>query len=106
MQAFGDKIGEILHNIRNNKLRVLLTGFSVSWGIFMLILLLGAGYGIENGIRRSFAQDAINSLWVHPGQTSLPHKGLRQGRIIQFHNHDLADLTASVKEVDLSSARF
>ena len=106
MQAFGDKIGEILHNIRSNKLRVLLTGFSVSWGIFMLILLLGSGYGIENGVRRSFAEDAINSLWVHPGQTSLPHKGLRQGRAIQFHNHDLADLTAGVTEVDLSSARF
>ncbi len=106
MQVFGDKIGEILHNIRNNKLRVLLTGFSVSWGIFMLILLLGSGYGIENGVRRSFAKDAINSLWVYPGQTSLPYQGLRQGRAIQFDNQDLADLTADVGEADLISARL
>jgi putative ABC transport system permease protein len=106
MQPFGDKVGEILHNIRNHKLRVMLTGFSVSWGIFMLILLLGAGYGIENGVRRSFAEDAINSLWVYPGQTSLPHKGLRQGRAIQFHNQDLADLSTEVTEADLISARL
>lgn len=106
MKIFGDKIGEIVHNIRNSKLRVLLTGLSVSWGIFMLILLLGSGYGIENGVRRAFAQDAINSLWVHSGQTSLPYKGLRQGRIIQFRNQDLEDLAAGVEEADLISARL
>ncbi len=106
MKVFGDKIDEIVHNIRNNKLRVLLTGLSVSWGIFMLILLLGSGYGIENGVRRTFAEHAINSLWVHPGQTSLPYKGLTQGRSIQFRNQDLADLAAGVKEADLISARF
>jgi putative ABC transport system permease protein len=104
--GLGDKIDEILHNIRNNKLRVLLTGFSVSWGILMLILLLGAGYGLENGVRRSFAEDAINSLWVHAGQTSLPHKGLRQGRRIHFRNQDLKEVSESVEEVDLISARF
>ncbi len=106
MRIFGDKIGEIVHNIRNNKLRVLLTGLSVSWGIFMLILLLGSGYGIENGVRRAFAQDAVNSLWVHSGQTSLPYKGLRQGRIIQFRNKDLEDLAGGVEEADLISARL
>ncbi len=106
MLPFGDKIGEILHNISNNKLRVLLTGFSVSWGIFMLILLLGAGYGLENGVSRSFAEDAVNSLWVHAGQTSLPHKGLRQGRQVRFHNRDTADLKTNMEKVDLISGRF
>lgn len=106
MQVLGDKIGEILHNIRNHKLRVLLTGFSVSWGIFMLILLLGAGYGIENGVRKAFAEDAINSLWVHPGQTSLPFKGLRQGRLVRFRNQDLEELKTALPEADLASARF
>ncbi len=106
MRAFGDKIGEILHNIRNHKLRVLLTGFSVSWGIFMLILLLGAGYGLENGVRKSFAEDAINSLWVYPGQTSLPYQGLRQGRLVQFRNEDLGDVKTHLAAVDLSSSRL
>lgn len=105
MRGFGDKIGEILHNIRNHKLRVLLTGFSVSWGIFMLILLLGAGYGLENGVRKSFAEDAINSLWVHPGQTSLAYQGLRQGRLVKFRNEDLSDASTYLPAVDLSSAR-
>jgi putative ABC transport system permease protein len=106
MLAFGNKFGEIFHNIRTNKLRVLLTGFSVSWGIFMLILLLGAGYGLENGVRTSFSEDAVNSMWVHPGQTSLPYKGLRQGRRVRFRNRDVEELTTSLEEVDLISARF
>lgn len=104
--GFGDRLGEILHNIRNHKLRVLLTGLSVSWGIFMLILLLGAGYGLENGVRRSFSEDAINSLWVHPGQTSLAYKGLRQGRRVTFRNDDLDDVAVHQPAVDLSSARL
>jgi putative ABC transport system permease protein len=105
MGGFGDKFGEILHNIRHHKLRVLLTGFAVSWGIFMLIVLLGAGYGLENGVRRAFAEDAVNSLWVYPGQTSLPYKGLRQGRRVQLHNADLDDAKAHLSALDLGSAR-
>jgi putative ABC transport system permease protein len=105
MGNFGDKFGEILHNIRHHKLRVLLTGFAVSWGIFMLIVLLGAGYGVENGVRRAFSEDAVNSLWVYPGQTSKPYLGLRQGRYIQLHNADLEDVKAHLSAVDLSSGR-
>lgn len=71
----------------------------------MLILLLGSGYGIENGIHRSFAQDAINSLWIFPGQTSMPHKGLQQGRGIKFVNDDITNLTLNVEEVALISGR-
>ncbi len=106
MLAFGDKIGEILHNISTNKLRVLLTGFSVSWGIFMLILLLGAGYGLENGVSKSFSKDAVNSMWIHAGQTSLPFKGLHQGRRVQFRNQDTIDLKTHMDKVDLLSGRF
>jgi putative ABC transport system permease protein len=106
MGSFGDKLGEILHNIRHHKLRVLLTGFAVSWGIFMLIVLLGAGYGLENGVRRAFAEDAVNSLWVHPGQTSLPYQGLRQGRTIQLRNSDLDDVKTHLPAVDLGSGRL
>jgi putative ABC transport system permease protein len=105
MRGLGDKFGEILHNVRHHKLRVLLTGFAVFWGIFMLIVLLGAGYGLENGVRRAFSEDAINSLWVFPGQTSLPHKGLRQGRRVQLRNPDLTDLKAQLPAIELSSPR-
>jgi len=77
---------EIVATIRKNKLRTVLTGFSVAWGIFMLIILLGAGNGLENGVNEEFKDDAINSIWIYPGQTSIPHKGMKAGRRIRFTN--------------------
>lgn len=106
MLPFSEKIAETLHNISNNKFRVVLTGFAVSWGIFMLIVLLGAGYGIENGVKKSFERDAVNTLWLHAGQTSIPYKGLPQGRLIQFNNEDVEDLSNSMENVDLLAGRF
>ena len=101
-----DKFQEILENIKKNKLRTILTGFSVSWGIFMLVLLLGAGYGIENGIKSDFESDAVNSIWIYRGQTSKPYKGLKQGRRIQFNNTDYEDIRTRIEQIDNISAAF
>jgi putative ABC transport system permease protein len=101
-----DKFQEILENIKKNKLRTILTGFSVSWGIFMLVLLLGAGYGIENGVKSDFESDAVNSIWVYRGQTSKPYKGLKQGRRIQFKNNDYENIRTQIKQIDRISAAF
>jgi putative ABC transport system permease protein len=105
-EAFKDKLQEIFHNLSKNKLRTLLTGFSVSWGIFMLIILLGSGYGIENGVRNSFSEDAVNSLWIRGGQTSRPYEGLKKGRPIRFRNDDYDDLRQSIRGRENIAGRF
>ncbi len=79
---------EILDTIRRNKLRTALTALSVAWGIFMLVLLLGAGRGLQNNIEHEFADDAVNSIWFFGGVTSMPHQGLPIGREITFDNDD------------------
>ena len=67
---------------------VRLTAFSVAWGIFMLIILLGAGQGLQNGIMANFESDATNGMWIYSGITSKRHDGLQSNRYIQFNNRD------------------
>lgn len=100
-----DKWQEIYSTIRKNKLRTILTGFSVAWGIFMLIILLGSGYGLENGVRKEFEDDAANTLWVNQGVTSVAYKGYKPGRYIQFKNNDYQE-TRKIKDVEHISGRF
>jgi putative ABC transport system permease protein len=100
-----DKWQEILSTISKNKLRTFLTGFSVAWGIFMLIILLGSGNGLQNGVEYQFADDAVNSIWVYPRQTSLPHKGYNAGRRIEFTNTDIKRTKSTFDNVDAISGR-
>ena len=101
-----DKWEEIFDTIRQNKLRTFLTAFSVSWGIFMLILLLGAGSGLLNGVKDMFKDDAINSIWIRSGHTSIPYKGMQPGRRIQFTNEDHSQLKSKVEGVEHISSRY
>ena len=106
MLHFVDRFQEIHSTIQKNKLRTVLTGFSVAWGIFMLVLLLGSGTGIENGVKSEFRNVATNSIWVHPGQTSKPFKGLRPGRRIEFTNTDYDEIKTNLEGVEYITARY
>jgi putative ABC transport system permease protein len=87
-----DKWQEIIATVRQNKLRTFLTAFGVFWGIFMLMLLLGAGKGMQNGVEQEFAEEARNSIWIWAGKTTIPHNGNKPGRNISFTNDDLVQL--------------
>ncbi|WP_394974948.1 ABC transporter permease [uncultured Croceitalea sp.] len=79
---------EIFDTIRKNKLRTFLTGLSVASGIFILVILLGFGQGMQNGIEAEFKGDAATSIWVWPGRTTIEYKGLNPGRRIQLKNEN------------------
>jgi putative ABC transport system permease protein len=97
---------EIFSTIRKNKLRTFLTGFSVAWGIFMLMVLLGSGNGLQNGVKHEFADNAINIMWLWTGETSIPYQGLKEGREIKFNNQDYDFLTTKAKDIEQVSSRF
>ncbi len=87
---------EIFDTIRKNKLRTALTGLSVSSGIFILVILLGFGQGMQNGIAEEFKEDAATSLWVWPNRTTIEHNGLNPGRRIQLRNENFETITTSM----------
>lgn len=84
-----DLFDEIWITIRANKLRTFLTGFSIAWGIFMLIILLGAGNGLSNGMKHGFRYMAQNSISLYPGYTSKAYDGMQKGRQIYFSPSDI-----------------
>ncbi|MGC1515496.1 MAG: ABC transporter permease [Maribacter sp.] len=87
---------EIFDTIRKNKLRTFLTGLSVASGIFILVILLGFGQGMQNGIAEEFKEDAATSIWVWPRKTTMEYKGLNPGRSIQLRNENYNTITKSM----------
>ena len=90
---------EIFDTIRKNKLRTFLTGLSVASGIFILVILLGFGQGMRNGIEQEFQQDASTSIEVWPGVTSKEYRGMNPGRRIQLVNENYESSSTLLKEL-------
>ncbi len=80
-------LGEIFRNLVRHKLRTLLTGVSISWGVLMLVVLLGAGSGMVNGSLQVFGGNP-GCIFVRGGHTAKPYQGLKPGRQIQLDNSD------------------
>ena len=83
-------LNEIWQTVRRNKLRTGLTGFAVAWGIFMLIVLLGAGNGLINAQMKQSDRFLSNSMMVFGGMTTKPYKGLQEGRYLPLKDRDIA----------------
>ena len=90
---------EIFMALRRNKLRTILTGFAISWGIFMLIILLSAGNGLKNGVTSNFADRINNTYTIWSSVTELPYKGHKAGRYIMMTNKDI-QLLESLYQVE------
>jgi len=100
-----DQWQEIFSTIRKNRLRTFLTGFSVAWGIFMLVILLGSGNGLAKGVMYNFS-DAKNSIWMWGDRTNTASGGFNAGRKIDFNNEDLKLVSNRYPEIENLSARY
>ena len=87
-----DLFTEIWSSVRRNKLRTILTGLAVSWGIFIIILLLGAGNGLMNAFMKQSHDFATNTMELYGGMTTKPYDGLQQGRWVPLTEQDVKTL--------------
>ncbi|PQJ15818.1 ABC transporter permease [Aureicoccus marinus] len=83
---------EIFQTISKNKLRTFLTGFTMALGIFIVVIIVGMTNGLKNTFDEFFGDDATNTFFLFPNRTSMPYKGYKSGRRIEFDNTDLQDI--------------
>lgn len=100
-----DKWNEILEVLTTNWLRTLLTAFGVFWGIFILILLLAAGKGLENGIRMDFGDIATNTMFMWTQPVSKSYMGLSKGRRYSYDLDDVRDIRNNIDNLRFISPR-
>jgi len=101
-----DRWQEIYSTLRKNKMRTVMTAFGVFWGIFMLVVMLGAGRGLENGVMMGMGDFATNSAFMWTQTTTIPYKGFPKGRWFTFTNEDIKALRDNVPEIDMLAPRI
>jgi len=100
-----DSWSEILEALSSNWFRTILTAFGVLWGIFILVILLAAGNGLENGVKQGFDGMATNSMFMWAQTASKPYKGLPKGRRYNFKTTDVAAIKQNVPNLKFVSPR-
>ncbi len=97
---------EIFSSLKKNKVRTILTAFGVFWGILMLIVMAGAGKGLENGVTDGFKGFATNSAFFWTNKTGEPYKGYKRGRIWRLTNGDIEFLKKNVPDIQYIAPRL
>ncbi len=100
-----DSWGEIIEALSSNWFRTLLTAFGVLWGIFILVILLAAGNGLENGVKQGFGDMATNTLFMWSQTASQPYKGLPKGRRYNFKTGDVEAIKLNIPSMKYVSPR-
>lgn len=100
-----DSWAEIIEALSSNWFRTILTAFGVLWGIFILVILLAAGNGLENGIKQAFTGMATNSMFMWAQNVSQPYKGLPKGRRYNFKLDDVQAIKQQVPGLQFVSPR-
>ena len=100
-----DKWNEILEVLTSNWVRTLLTAFGVFWGIFILILLLAAGKGLENGIKSDFGDIATNTMFMWTQTVTKSYQGMAKGRQFSYRLQDVEDIWNNVDNLRFVSPR-
>ncbi|MBU1367903.1 MAG: ABC transporter permease [Bacteroidetes bacterium] len=101
-----DRWQEIWSSLAKNKVRTLLTAFGVFWGIFMLMIMLGSGNGLQNGVTHGMKDIASNSVFMWTRPTTEPYKGLPRNRRFYYRNEDIKALKDNIEELDIISPRL
>jgi putative ABC transport system permease protein len=101
-----DRWQEIFSALTKNKVRTILTAFGVFWGIFMLVIMLGSGKGLEHGVTHNMGDFATNSLFIWPENTTVPYKGFLKGRSWNFTNDDTKAILDNVSEIQVLAPRI
>ena len=95
-----DKYREIWQTIARNKVRSILTGFGVAWGIFMFVVMMGLSAGLENGINNAISGVPKNAIFFFPNITSIEYAGYNSGRYWQINNNDMEVIKKKIPEVE------
>jgi len=100
-----DNWHEIYVVLSKNKIRTALTAFGVFWGIFMLLVMMGAGSGLQHGVMDNFSSRATNSMFLWTQRTTIPYKGFPQGRRYNFNNDDTQAMLDNIPEIKYIAPR-